>query len=222
MTRYVLVPGACHGGWWYDPITTGLRRAGHAADAVTLSGLDPSGPAAPSANLDTHIEEVTSILATHEEAVVLVGHSYGGAVITGAADRLPAQVHTLVYLDAFVPEDGDSCARMTNRQQRDWYLSGSAATGLGLAPLPFFDDRARPHPIGSLLQAVRLTGAHKTIARRHYVLAAAPSWLPLSPFGAVAEPLRADPNWTVTDLDAPHNLLANGGAELLELLLAHA
>lgn len=219
MTWYVLVPGACHGGWWFAPVVAGLRRAGHTADAVTLAGLDPDGPAAPTANLDTHIDQVVALLSAREEQVVLVGHSYAGSVITGVADRRASQVAALLYLDAFVPEDGDSCWTMTNDEQRHWYGSGSGATGLAVEPLPFFEDRARGHPIGTLLQEARLTGAYTGVPRKHYVLATEPSWLPHSPFVTVADRLRRDPGWTVIDLDSRHNFLAHGPDDLLPLIL---
>jgi hypothetical protein len=66
----------------------------------------------------------------------------------------------LLYLDAFVPDDGDSCWSMNNDEQRDWYSRGSGATGLADEPLPFFDRRARPHPLGTPMQRSKLTGAY--------------------------------------------------------------
>lgn len=219
MAWYVLVPGACHGGWWFEPVAEALRRAGHTADAVTLSGLDPAGPAAPAANLDTHVDEVVRLLDARHEPAVLVGHSYAGSVVTGVADRRPAQVAALLYLDAFVPDDGDSCWSMTNDEQRQWYRAATAATGLAVDPLPFFDSRARPHPVGTLLQRSTLTGAFRRVPRKHYALAAAPEWLPHSPFVAVAAGLRDDPDWTVVDLESGHNVLAKGADDLLPLLL---
>jgi len=173
MTWFVLIPGANHGGWWFEPVVDGLTRAGHSADAITLSGLDPDGPAAPGANLDTHINEILELLASRDEHVVLVGHSYAGSVITAVADQRPEQVSALLYLDAFVPEDGDSCWSMVKEWEREWYIDGSRRTGVAVDPLPFFDDRARPHPIGTLLQQSTVTGAYKSVQRKHYVLAGA-------------------------------------------------
>ena len=218
MTWFVLVPGACHGGWWFEPVADELRAAGHSADAITLAGLDPDGPPAPGANLDTHVGQLADLLSARGEPVVLAGHSYGGSVITGAADRRPEQVTALLYLDAFVPRDGDSCWSMTNDEQREWYGAGSGTTGLALDPLPFFDERARPHPLGTLMQKSRLTGRYLTVPRKHYAPAADPAWLPHSPFTATTERLRADPDWAVTDLDCGHNVLAGGPARIVELL----
>jgi pimeloyl-ACP methyl ester carboxylesterase len=219
MARYLLVPGAYHGGWWYQPVVDALREAGHEADAVTLSGLDPDGPPAPAANLDAHIGEVLALLDAGGGQAVLVGHSYAGSVITGVADQRPSAVAGLLYLDAFVPDDGDSCWSMTNDEQRDWYSRGSGATGLAVEPLPFFDHRARPHPLGTLMQRSQLTGAYKTIRRKHYVAAAGADWLSHSPFTGIADSLRADPDWTVTDLDSGHNVLANGPDDLVTIIL---
>lgn len=219
MARYMLIPGACHGGWWFEPVADALRAAGHETDAVTLSGLDPDGPPAPAANLESHIGEVIELLDARAGQAILVGHSYAGSVITGVADRRASQVAALLYLDAFVPDDGDSCWSMTNDEQRDWYCRGSGATGLAVQPLPFFDSRARPHPLGTLMQRSSLTGAYKTIRRKHYVAATAADWLPHSPFTGIAESLRHDPDWAVTDLDSGHNFLAKSPDDLVRILL---
>lgn len=93
VTTYVLVPGACHGGWCFDRLTGQLR------------------------------DLVGALEAERVENAVLVGHSYGGMVITGAADRVPDLVDALVYVDAFVPRDGESCWQLTDDRQREWYLS---------------------------------------------------------------------------------------------------
>jgi pimeloyl-ACP methyl ester carboxylesterase len=217
MTTYVLVPGACHGGWWYDPLVERLRERGSRAVAVTLRGLGAEDDLAvlPAISLDTHVAEVADVVAG-AEGVVLVGHSYAGSVITGVADRLPERVRALVYLDAFVPEDGDSCWAMTDDDQRRWYLDGAGATGLGVAPLPFFEPRAKPHPLGTLVQRIRLTGAWRRVPVKHYV--AATGWQGPSPFGPTTQRLRADPEFTVHVWDVRHNVLAEGPDRVLALL----
>lgn len=114
MSRFILVPGGNHGGWWYEPLVLALEKAGHSADAVTLSGLAPEGPPAPAANLDMHIAEVATLCNSTSEPLILVGHSYAGSVISGVADQIAERLEALVYLDAFVPENGDSCWSMMN------------------------------------------------------------------------------------------------------------
>ncbi len=180
MTAFVLVPGACHGGWWYDPLVEALTADGHTVDALTLVGLETEPDVDRRITVDTHIDQVARAVrraatragtATdvdaerggNDEQVVLVGHSYAGAPCIAAADRHPDMVAALVLLDAFLPHDGDSCWSLTSDEQRHRYVTGCAATGDGVEPLPFFDERARPHPIGSLMQTVNLTDAWRQV-----------------------------------------------------------
>jgi pimeloyl-ACP methyl ester carboxylesterase len=221
VTTFLLVPGACHGGWWYDPLAEALRGRGHDPHAVTLSGLDPADPQPPreAITLDRHVDDATAALqaAAPPEGAVLVGHSYGGTVITAVADRVPERVRALVYLDGFVPSDGDSCFAMTNDEQRRWYVEGAGRTGVGVDPLPFFDERARPHPLATLVQRVRLRGRWTDVPAKHYV--AATAWPGESPFAPTAARLQADPAWTVHVWDTRHNVLWDGPGRVLDLLV---
>jgi pimeloyl-ACP methyl ester carboxylesterase len=224
MAHFVLVPGACHGGWWYDPLVERLTAAGHAATAVTLAGLAPGDDLArlPPVTLDTHVAEVADAVRAASrggDGVVLVGHSYAGTVVTAAADREPAPVRALVYLDAFVPADGDTCWAMTDDEQRRWYIEGAGPSGLGVAPLPFFDPRATAHPLATLVQRVRLTGAWREVPVKHYV--AATEWAGgSSPFGPTTARLEADPAFTVHRWPTRHNVLAEGPDRVFDLLAA--
>ena len=188
---------------------------------MTLSGLDPGDPQPPreAITLDRHVDDATAALpaVAPSEGVVLVGHSYGGTVITAVADRVPDRVRALVYLDAFVPDDGDSCFAMTDDEQRRWYVEGAGRTGLGVDPLPFFDERARPHPLATLVQRVRLTGAWQAVPVKHYV--AATAWPGVSPFAPTTARLQADPAWTVHVWDTRHNVLWDGPGRVLDLLV---
>jgi len=112
----VLVPGACHGGWWYDPVVDELTADGQTAVAVTLPGLEERPALDQLITLDTHIDHLLATLPDHGQ-VVLVGHSYAGMVITAVADRVPHRVAALVYLDAFLPHNGDSCWALTNDER---------------------------------------------------------------------------------------------------------
>jgi pimeloyl-ACP methyl ester carboxylesterase len=111
MANFVLVHGAWHGGWCYRDTANELRGRGHVVITPTLTGVGERFHASSEAiTLETHIRDVVGCIEAEElDEVVLCGHSYGGMVITGVADRMAEHIKTLVYLDAFVPEHGDSC-----------------------------------------------------------------------------------------------------------------
>ncbi|WP_027946427.1 alpha/beta fold hydrolase [Amycolatopsis taiwanensis] len=218
MATFVLVPGMCHGGWCFTELTEQLRRHGHAVHLLTLTGLsERSHLLHGGVNLDTHIEDVTALLAAENiHDAVLVGHSYGGMVITGAADRMPERVDCLAYVDAMVPADGDSCWTLVSDQERQWYLD-VVDNGYAVRPLPFFDPRATPHPIASLLQPLRMSVEIARFRRRDYVYAA--GWNGESPFTPVYQRLREDSSCTTHALDGGHNLMRDAPDDLLKILL---
>jgi pimeloyl-ACP methyl ester carboxylesterase len=108
MTTYVLVAGAWLGGWSWGPVAAQLRRNGHDVHPATLTGLgDRSHLATPQVDLDTYISDVVNLVEVEDlRDVVLVGHSYGGHVATGVADRIPERISLLAYLDAGPSPDG--------------------------------------------------------------------------------------------------------------------
>ncbi|MEU8975709.1 alpha/beta fold hydrolase [Streptomyces monashensis] len=220
MTTFVLVPGACHGAWWFEPLARQLREAGHQAYPLTLTGLGARKHLlSASVNLDTHIDDVVNLLEDEQlTGVVLVGHSYAGMVITGAADRVPNRVEGLVYLDAFLPEDGDSCWTLTTDAQREWYTGGAAANGYGIEPLPIFDERTTPHPVASVLQRISLRGDLSRFKRRDYVYAT--EWGGAeSPFRGAYERASQDPSFRVRALKTRHNVMRDVPDEILRILL---
>ncbi|MES4906536.1 MULTISPECIES: alpha/beta fold hydrolase [unclassified Streptomyces] len=218
MAIFVLVPGGWHGGWCYEQLDGQLQQHGHRVHALTLTGFgDHARPMSGTVNLDTNIQDVVDVLTAESiEDAVLVGHSYGGMVITGAADRVPERVDSLVYLDAFVPEDGDSCWTLASEELRGWYLD-VGETGYAVPPLPHLDPRATPHPLASLLQRIRLTGDLGRFRRRDYVYAT--GWDGASPFAPTYERLREDPRWTVHAVEGRHNLMRDAPDDLLKILL---
>lgn len=217
MTTFVLVPGACHGGWCFDDLAAALRERGHRILAPTLTGIaERAHLLHAGVNLETHITDVLAELEAHQvSGAVLVGHSYGGMVCTAVADRAGARIDALVYLDAFVPRDGESCWTLTNDEQRQWY-TGVDATGYGVPPLPFFDPRTTAHPLAALLQPVRLQGDLSAFRRRDYVYAK--GWPTQSPFAPTFERLRNDPAWVTHALDGAHNLMRDNHDELVRIL----
>ncbi len=218
MTTYVLIPGACHGAWCFDDLADGLRSQGHLVLALTLTGIaERAHLLHGGVNLDTHIVDVVAELAAHDVSdAVLVGHSYGGMVITGVADRDPEKVDALVYFDALVPHDGESCWHLVNDEERQWYLDVDD-TGYGVSPMPFFDPRATAHPLASFLQRIKLTGDLNRFRRRDFVYAL--KWPGDSPLRPSYERVRDDPHWNVHELDGAHNLMRDNPDDLLRILL---
>ncbi|GAB7190026.1 alpha/beta fold hydrolase [Kineococcus sp. NUM-3379] len=219
MSTFVLVPGAWHGGWWYDPVVAGLSARGHRAVALTPAGLGPDDDLTRTVvTLDTHIAQVTAEVERHTGAgpVVLVGHSYGGALVTAAADRVPGAVAALVHLDSDIPGDGQSLWDITPQHNREWFIEGAAGNGVGVAPLPFFDARARPHPLATFLQRFSLTGAWQEVPVKRYAAA-------LETPGGLQAPatmaaVRDDPRWEYQEWPTTHDVLRDGPERVLALL----
>lgn len=225
MATFVLVPGAWHGGWAFESVVPLLERAGHTVHALTLTGLRPDDGQATvaSANLDTHADDILRLLdRAHITSATLVGHSYAGMVIAAAADRAHGRVTRLVHLDAYVPRDGESCWTSTSEQYRQDFVAGAAATGYAVEP-PFRapnggEPRRRPHPIASLLQTIRLTGAVDQVPRREFIYCS--GWEDRTPFAELRARLDADPEWHVHDIPTGHNAMREAPGAVAELLLA--
>ena len=218
MTTYVLIPGACHGAWCFDDLADALRADGHQVVAITLTGIaERSHLLHGGVNLETHIQDVLAELAARKlDEVVLVGHSYGGMVITGVADRIPEKIDALVFLDALVPRDGESCWDLVNDEERQWYLDVDE-TGYGVAPMPFFDSRATAHPLASFLQPLKLAGDLDRFRRRDFVYAL--KWPGDSPLRPSYERVKDDSAWHVHELDGAHNLMRDNHDDLVRILL---
>jgi pimeloyl-ACP methyl ester carboxylesterase len=217
MATYILVPGGWHGGWAFDEVARPLTEAGHDVRALTLAGLD--GGATDGVNLERHIDDVVAAIEAVDAPVVLAGHSYGGMVIAGAADRVPARVAALAFVDAYVPADGDSVWSITSQRYRDLFIAGAAGDGLTCPPPSHLDRRCRPHPVGTFLQSIRLTGAWREVGTKVHV--AATGWEG-SPFIATHEQLRADPAWRTETLDCAHDVPRLAPAALADILLGLA
>jgi pimeloyl-ACP methyl ester carboxylesterase len=110
MATHVLVHGAWHGGWCWRKVTPLLRAAGHEVYTPTLTGLgERVHLGGPHIDLEMHIQDIVNVLEYGDlRDVILTGHSYGGMVITGVAERAADRLSHLIYLDAFVPSNGES------------------------------------------------------------------------------------------------------------------
>ncbi|TDO68563.1 thioesterase superfamily protein [Kribbella sp. VKM Ac-2571] len=215
-----MVPGGWQGGWVFDAVAAELRRNGHLVEAVTLSGLELDGPAdadRPS-NLDTHIDQVAEIIdRSNETPLALCGHSYGGMVIAGVADRLGDRLEQLVFIDAYVPDDGDSCWSLTSDTFREMFIVGARGDGRWVAVPDGLDPRARPHPLASFVQSIRLEANLSDVPRRTFISGGA--W-PGSPFVTLTDRLRNDSGWQVHEIPVGHNIARRDPQSLAAVLHA--
>src|SRR3712207_5559246 len=169
MATFVIVHGAWSGSHAWRWVRTLLRAAGHDVVTPCLTGLgERAHLAARSTDLDTHVVDVAGVLHYEDlSGVVLVGHSYGGMVITGVADRVPERLAQLVYLDADVPLEGESDLNLVPADERAGYEEAARTRGEGWRVPPPFPDplppglppevrwavsRMVPHPLASLAQ----------------------------------------------------------------------
>jgi pimeloyl-ACP methyl ester carboxylesterase len=187
----------------------------------------------PAVTLDTHIQDIINVIRWEElSGIVLCGHSYGGMVVTGVADKIPDQIRSLVYLDAFVPANGDTLmdyldADMQAAMRDDARIHGE---GYLTSPIPseifkvnqsnaaFVDRMSVKHPLACFEQKSVLTGALARVPRHTYVLAT--QWGPPQPFVAIADRLRQDPTWKVMDLPSGHDVMVDMPKETAEILIA--
>jgi pimeloyl-ACP methyl ester carboxylesterase len=201
MARIILVPGGWHGGWAFEAVSNALSSEGHQVQALTLSGLRDEP--ANGANLESHINEVAQAVREGNTGAVLVGHSYGGMVITGAADKESSRIKAIVYADAYVPDNGASVWSLTTSNYRERFIAGAVVDGLTCAPPAHLDGRCRPHPIATFLQAIKLTGNWRNVRSKAFI--AACGWEG-SPFIELYERLRLDPEWDTHRLDCAHDI----------------
>ena len=158
MATFVLVQGGWVGGWYWQKLIPFLEAAGHEVYAPTLTGLaERASELSPDVGLDTHIQDIVGLLEEKNlQGVILVGHSYGGMVITGVVDRVPERIAHLVYLDTFVPRDGESMVDISRiviwilrKQTRPdgWRVDPRGTFGVTTEPdLSWVRSKVTPHP----------------------------------------------------------------------------
>ena len=136
MGTYVLVHGAWHTGKELEPVAECIKSAGHRAFTPTVKGNRPADPR--NVGLAEAIQSIIDYLVRYDlEDLVLVGHSYGGMIITAAADRVPDRIRRLVYWNAFVPNDGESVCDMLTPQHIALFSASAAERCDGSVMLPF-------------------------------------------------------------------------------------
>jgi len=238
VTSYVLVHGAFVGGWCWQRVARRLRAAGHDVLTPTLTGAgERFHQLSPEIGLATHVDDVVNVLVYEDlRDVVLVGHSYGGAVVTAAADRAADRVRTVVYQDAAAPQHGQSSTGAF-ADGTDTKLAELAAGGEGwlLPPLPldvvgvtaaadvaWVGTRRHAHPMRTLLEPLHLAHGGVPPWRRVYVqhtdkqaMIALFGVDPLAPFVARAQA----EGWAGPTIAAGHDAMITHADDVARVLL---
>ncbi len=217
MANIVFVAGGWQGGWRNTAIARMLRAEGHEVFTPTLTGLGERVHLANSAvNLDTHIEDIANVLRFEDlTGVILCGHSYAGMVITGVADKLSERISALVYIDAFVPQDGDSWWDLAGDGYRRLALERSELDGFRVTPPENLDPRCTPHPLATFRQAIRLGDRWKSVKEKVFIYAT--GWGD-TPFTPTYEALLSDPEWVVKSFACGHNVVRENPDQLVALI----
>jgi pimeloyl-ACP methyl ester carboxylesterase len=218
-TTYVLVHGATGGGWDWWTVDSLLSRDGHRVKRVTLTGLgERVHLASPSIGLATHVDDVVNaILWDGLEDVVLVGHSYGGMVIAGVADRIPERIGRLVYLDAFLPDSGETAIELA--ESAGATSLRSSVRGGFIVPGWVADDRAIPrdvpHPFRTFTDTLRLINPAARRIPGTYILTVEPGET-TDAFQMFAKRAKAR-GWKVYQMAADHTPERSAPGALLKL-----
>lgn len=233
---YVLVHGAWHGGWCWRQVAERLRAAGHAVFTPTLTGLGERRHLLNAGiTLDTFVDDVANVLDAEElTGVYLVGHSFGGRVACGVADRMPGRLGRLVLLDAGLPESGKAAWDGLPPDVREARLARARAFGDGSripAPdtrefgidepetLAWLERRLTPHPLGSYTTPLVLAHPLGNGLPVSYIRCTAPVYRPMETSATYA---RARTDWQYLELATGHDAMVSAPAELSAMLLGLA
>jgi pimeloyl-ACP methyl ester carboxylesterase len=231
-STFVLVHGGWHGSWCWRRVAPLLRAAGHDVWTPTLTGLaDRAHALTPETDLETHIRDIVGLLEFEDlQRVNLVGHSYAGMVIAGAAAKAAHRIRQLVYLDAFVPHAGDSLMRLlspereyfyrTQAVQRDesWLVPPPPVATLGVSDpddVAWLEARLTFQPLRTFDQALD-ADVPAELPQGYIHSTEGPIAGSFTPFAAQA---RADAAWEYAELASGHDAMVTAPIALAELLL---
>ena len=228
-TTFVLVHGAWHGGWCWRRVADMLGARGHKVFTPTLTGLgERSHLLNDNINLDTHVADVVNVIKWESLAdIVLCGHSYGGMVISGVAERSLPAISSMVFLDAFVPEDGDTLVELSSPTAREGVMTvlqqggktvpsrSAAKYNVNEKDRAWVDSLLVPQPIGTMTQRIRLSGARERVSSKTYIRA---TGFESPAFDRYYAKLKSDPSWKLFEAPCGHDVMVDMPELLAEIL----
>lgn len=230
---FVLVHGAWHGGWCWRQVSDALIKQGHRVFSPTLTGLgERSHLISKDVNLTTHITDVANVF-TYEDlsGVVLVGHSYGGIIISGVAERLADKISSIVFLDAFLPEDGETLLEKSSPGFVKAINTAIETGEVGIKPPPaaafgvqeaaraWVDGKTTAQPVGTYTERSIFKGGRNKIAKKTYVRA---NGYKSTTFDANLAKVKAAGGWKTYELDIGHDVMVVDPERITSLILASA
>jgi pimeloyl-ACP methyl ester carboxylesterase len=231
MAIFVLVHGAWGGAHGFRKVRGPLRAAGHEVFTPSLTGIgERVHLTSPQVGLTTHVTDVVNaVLYEDLNDIVLLGFSYGGVVVTGALEHIGDRVSHLVYLDAFVPSDGDSVASLSGAPAspgvitlgREWLVPPQDREFDDPAEAAWSRARRTPHPAGCFTEPVRLARPlEEYLFTRTYIKATGePRPAAGGPFWAAADRAQSSPAWRYREIDTNHMIASNRPGDLVRVLL---
>jgi len=230
---FVLVHCSWHGGWCWRRVTDRLERRGHKVYAPTLTGLgERVHLLTASVDLNTHITDVVNVIKFEDlKDIVLVGHSYAGCVISGVAEQMLPSIASIVFVDAFLPKDGQRMLELTPANLRDAALEAQSKGEIARPIVPaaafkvneqdqaWVNSKLTPQPLGPTFTPNKFTGAREKVAKKTYIRALGYS---LPSFDKWLAQCKADPTWHTHSIDCGHDIMVDRPDELTELLIAAA
>ena len=227
---FVLVHGAWHGGWCWRRVSDLLEKQGHKVFAPTLTGLgERSHLMSKDIRLATHVTDVVNLMKWEGlSGVVLCGHSYGGMVISGVAEQVGDQIASIVFLDAFVPDNGEALSDLTGAATLDLLRTAAQKGDIGIPARSaasfnvndkdraWVDAMCVPQPIATFLDKIALSGARERVAKKAYIRAlnnANPG------FDKAMARAKVDASWRTYEVACGHDVMVDMPERLAEILV---
>jgi len=227
---FVLVHGAWHGGWCWTRVSEGLRKKGHDVFSPTMTGLgERSHLINHSVNLSTHITDIKNVIEWESLSdIVLVAHSYGGIIASGVAEQMHEKISSIVFLDAFLPEDGDTLLGKSSPGFVEAINKAIASNSTGIKPPPsaafgveeadraWVDSKTTPQPVGTYTEKAIYKGGRDKIAKRTYIRT---TKYKSATFDKNLEKLKANGSWQIHEMDTGHDAMITAPQALTDILL---
>ena len=220
--------GAWSGGWSWKKMFPLAQASGYRLVVPTYTGLgEREHLAHPGIDLDTHIQDILSVVKFENlRDIVLLGHSYGGMVATGVADRIPDRVKQLIYLDAFVPRDGQSLLDLNEPARPTMEALAKSGDSWRVPPNPTSPDTAEadldwlakrrvPMPLKCFQMKLKLPHGEPAMPRSYIY---ATRITPADTFGQFAKRARSEPGWRYFEIDASHSPNVTAPEVLMKVL----